>query len=68
MFAKFFNIPTLTSAFDSDFLLATDRIISYDYTKRFSKVGDFSMVLPFDREVLQAVKINGTVYFDKDWL
>lgn len=74
MFAKFFKAAELRSSesdwssFTEDFLLATDRILSYDYTKRFTKVGSFTMVLPFDKTVLRRLKLNGTIYYDKDWL
>lgn len=68
MFAKIFKAPTLTSRFDDDFLLATDRIVSYEYTKRWTKTGDFTLVFPFDREILQALRLNGTIYLDGDWL
>ena len=68
MFAKIFKAPTLTSTFSDDFLLATDRIVSYEYTKRWTKTGNFTLVFPFDKEILQALKLNGTIYFDGDWL
>lgn len=68
MFAKIFKTPTLTGTFTDDFLLATDRIVSYEYTKRWAKTGDFTLVFPFDKEILQALKLNGIIFFDNDWL
>lgn len=72
MFAKFFKAPTYSggswSTFQNDFIYATNRIVSYEYTKRFSAVGNFSLVLPFDKELLAVLEINGTVYYDGDWL
>lgn len=68
MFAKIFKPPSLTSTFTDDFLFATDRIVSYEYTKRWSKSGDFSLVLPFGKEFLKSLSLNGIVYFDGDWL
>lgn len=68
MFAKIFKPPTLTSTFTDDFLFATDRISSYEYTKRWTKSGDFTLVCPFDKEILQALKLNGIIFFDNDWL
>lgn len=68
MFAKIFKAPTLTSTFNDDFLLATDRIVSYEYTKRWTKSGDFTLVFSFDKEILQALRLNGTIYLDTDWL
>ena len=68
LFAKIFKAPTLTSTFSNDFLLATDRIVSYEYTKRWTKTGDFTLTFPFDKEILNALKLNGTIYLDGDWL
>lgn len=68
MFAKIFKAPTLTSTFSDDFLLATDRIVSYEYTKRWTKTGDFTLVFPFDKEILNALNLNGIIYIDGDWL
>lgn len=72
MYAKFFKAATLSggswSGFTDDFLFATDRIVSYEYTKRFTRPGSFSMVLPFDEGILNKLEINGTVLYDGDWL
>lgn len=68
LFAKIFKAPTLTSTFNDDFLYATDRIVSYEYTKRWTKSGDFTLVFSFDKEILQALRLNGTIYLDSDWL
>ena len=68
LFAKIFKAPTLTSTFNDDFLYATDRIVSYEYTKRWTKSGNFTLVFPFDKEILQALRLNGTIYLDSDWL
>lgn len=72
MFAKFFKAATLSggswSYFTDDFLFATDKVVSYEYTKRFTKTGSFSMVLPFNKSWLSQLAINGTIYYDGDWL
>ena len=68
MFAKIFKPPTLTRTFTDDFLFATDRISSYEYTKRWTKSGNFTLVFPFDKEILNALNLNGTIYIDGDWL
>lgn len=72
MFAKFFRMPTLAngvwSSFSDDFLFATNKIAEYEYTKRFTKTGAFTMVLPFDETVLKKLVLNGIIYFDNDWL
>lgn len=72
MFAKFFKAATLTngswSYFTDDFLFATDKVVSYEYTKRFTKTGSFTMTLPCNKAWLGQLAINGTVYYDGDWL
>ena len=72
MYAKFFKAATLSgsqwSDFTDDFLFATDRVVQYEYTKRFTRPGNFSMVLPFDEGVLNKLEINGTIFYDGDWL
>lgn len=72
MFAKFFAAPTLSgsgwSNFTDDFLFATDKVVSYEYTKRFTKTGDFTMTLPFSADWVKVLKLNGTVCYDGDWL
>lgn len=72
MFAKFFGVSTLSngqwSYFTDNFLLATDRVVSFEYTKRFTKVGSFTMVLPFDTGMLRQMSLNGWIFYDGNWL
>lgn len=68
MFAKFFKAPSLAGCFSNDFTIATDKIISYEYTKRWSKSGNFSLTMPFRKEFLKALFLDGIIYFDGDWL
>lgn len=68
MFAKFFEPPNLEKSFRESLLFCTDKIISYDYKKCWSKVGNFSIALPFDKELLKSICLNGIIYIDKDWL
>ena len=68
MFAKIFKPPNLTRTFTDDFLFATDRISSYEYTKRWTKSGNFTLVFPFDKEILNALNLNGIIFLDGDWL
>lgn len=72
MFAKFFSAPTYSnsawSTFQNSFLLATDEIIEYSYTKRWSSVGEFTMALPYNDELLVQLTINGIITYDGDWL
>ena len=74
MFAKFFKMPTYSNTnnqwygFDHDRILVADKIVRYEYTKRFTKVGRFEMVLPFDKAFISVLELNGTIYYDNDWL
>ncbi len=74
MFAKFFKMPTYSNAnsqwygFDHDRLFVTDKIVRYEYAKRFTKVGHFEMSIPFDKTFISALELNGTIYYDNDWL
>lgn len=72
MFAKFFKAPTYSggtwSTFSDDRLFVTDSIESYEYTKLFTKTGSFTMTLPFSENILKKSVLNGTIFFDGDWL
>lgn len=71
MFAKFYKTPTEGSTFTDDFLLATDRTESYEYTERWTSPGDFTITLPLDsviRKNLNVFKINNIISIDGDWL
>ncbi len=72
MFAKFFDTPVFVDGAWSDLkdilLFATDEIVEYSYTKRWSSVGEFSMALPYRKELLPQLKINGIINYDRDWL
>ena len=71
LFAKIFK-PVVSAEnqfdFQSNLVLVTDRIVNYEYTKRWTKTGDFKLVFPFRMELLRAVKLNGFIYFDGDRL
>lgn len=74
MFAKFFKMPTFSNAysrwsyFNDDRIFVSDRIARYEYTKRFTKIGQFTLVLPFDADLLDLMELNGTILYDGDWL
>lgn len=74
MLAKFFKAATYSdgwSSFQDDLILVTDRITALEYTERFTKVGEFSLTLPFSADVFKIFMregiINGTVYVDSRW-
>lgn len=72
MFAKFFSPliygtnswPTL----QQNFIFATNEVVEYSYTKRWSSAGEFTMVLPYSDELLGQLTINATITYDGDWL
>ena len=72
MFAKLFDMPVQTNGsftpLSDCHLLDTNRIAAYSYTKRFAKSGEFSLVMPFLTELLSALKLNGIISIDGDWL
>lgn len=72
MLAKFFDMPVQTNGsftpISDCHLLDTNRIVSYSYTKRFTKSGEFALTLPFLPELLNALKLNGIITIDGDWL
>ena len=74
MLAKLFKAATYSdgwSSFQDDLILVTDRITALEYTERFTKVGEFSLTLPFSADVFKIFMregiINGTVYIDSRW-
>lgn len=72
MFAKFFGAPIYDngawSTFQDRYLFAADEVVEYSYTKRWSGVGDFSLVLPYSDSLLTLLSINGVITYDGDWL
>lgn len=64
MFARFFRHNG--NAFS--LLFATRDIVSYDYTKRWSKVGDFTLVLPYDKTYIHKLLLNDFIEYGGDWL
>lgn len=80
MFLRFFDALTLTlsggnwNTFSDAHLFDTDTMIEYSYTKRWSKVGEFSLSLPFRNETLSSIRVNGFIQAkddmtnETDWL
>lgn len=64
MFARFFRHDG--NAFS--FLFATQDIHSYDYTKRWAKVGNFTLTLPYDKTYVKKLLMNDFIEYDGDWL
>ena len=78
MFLRFFDALTLSggnwNTFSDAHLFDTDTMIEYSYTKRWSKVGEFSLSLPFRNETLNRIRVNGFIQAkddmtnETDWL
>lgn len=64
MFARFFR----HDGNSFHFLFATQDINSYDYTKRWAKVGDFTLILPYDKMYVKKLLLNDFIEYDGDWL
>lgn len=64
MFARFYR----HDGNNFTFISAIQDIISYDYTKRWVKSGDFTLVLPYDPALLKKIKMNDFIEYGDDWL
>ena len=64
MFARFYRHDGNNFIFIS----AIQDIISYNYTKRWVKSGDFTLVLPYDPALLKKIKMNDFIEYGDDWL
>ena len=75
MVAKFFRAAAYNSGwstFQNDLIYVTDRIVSLEVTERFTRLGEFTLTLPFSDDVISAFMrngiINGTIFVDNSWL
>lgn len=74
MIAKFFNMPEIVNGVIQSFrdllLFATNQIISYEYTAYNTKTGNFTLVIPFDKDLISDIRINDIICIDDDtdWL
>lgn len=68
MLAKFFGFPTENGTFQSEFVFQTDRIVSYEYNKKWVGTGSFTLVLPTTEYFCQHIAENMLIEIDGDWL
>lgn len=69
MFAKFFNAPSAADeGLQANFLFATEQLISFSYTERFTKTGEFKLTLPYSNELLTKISTNRIVNVGDAWL
>ena len=66
MLAKFYEFPGFDGEdnivpFSDVFLFNTCNIYEYSYAKRWSKPGEFTMVLPFEKDILSCLRLNGII-------
>lgn len=47
-------------------LFTTNRIVSFEYTKRWTKTGSFTLTIPFDRAKLQGLSLMGVICAETD--
>lgn len=68
MLLKVFAFPTDTSSFQDEFLFQTDKVISYEYTKKFVGTGNFTLVIAVDTAYVNRVLENCILNYNGDWL
>ncbi len=67
MVVQVFDYPTESGDFQSEFLFATDKVISYEYTKKWVGTGYFTLVFPLEKKLL-GIKANCVLRVGNDWL
>lgn len=67
MLLKIFGYPTADGTRQSELMTMTNQIISYQYTKRFFAVGEFTLNLIVDKDTTRIVE-NCVLNIDNDWL
>lgn len=68
MFAKFYASPDGEKSNNELFLFATENLLSFDYTKYRSKAGEFTLELPFDKDMLRKLSIGEIIEYKNNWL
>ena len=64
MFFRFFR----HDGTNFNLLFATEKITSYEYTKRWTKAGDFTLILPYQKEYIRKLLLNDFIEYDGEWL
>lgn len=67
MVIKVFSYPTESGSFQDEFLLSTNKFVSYEYTKKWVGTGNFTLILPLTKDFLKIVE-NCILCIDNDWL
>lgn len=68
MMLKVFGYPTESGDFQSEFLFQTDKVIRYEYVKKFVGTGNFTLVLSIDTAYVNRLVENCIVNYNNDWL
>lgn len=58
MYGKLFGVPSLSQTVAESFIAPLTDIISYEYTERFARAGEFTIVLAMDKTLLPKLRIN----------
>lgn len=66
MFFRFFAFPRTVTG--SPFKFHTNRVISFDVIEKFDDVGEFSLTLAYEKEILSAMEINDIITDGSSWL
>ena len=68
MVAYFYALPDGARSFDQLFRMAVREIVSYDYTAKWTGVGEFTLVIPKSRDFIKTMRLPFVVLIDGDWL
>lgn len=68
MYAKFFSPPDGSGSWQSRFVYTSDKIISYEYTKRWTSFGSAALVFVHDDDLLKTIGLNYFVLYGGEML
>lgn len=66
MFFRFFAFPGTVTG--SPFKFHANRVTSFDVVEKFDDVGEFSLTLPYEKEILSGMEINDIITDGSSWL
>ena len=67
MFAKFYNSPDGIKSNAELFIFATENLVSLEFTRCWSRAGEFTMVLPFDTAILRKLATGEIIDYGGNW-
>ena len=67
MFARFYNSPDGIKINADLFIFATENLVSLEFTRCWSRAGEFTMVLPFDTDILRKLAVGEIIDYGGNW-